>query len=194
MSLDLTNDKSTLVQVIAWCRQATSHYLNQCWPRSPTLYGVTRPQCNISHVAPFIIIWTSWLKSLHLSCLLNSSVSLTTKKSRLHMTGLCWGGSTSRGPSQRANDAKGIFMLWQWFWFNHLDDISITIIHINIHTRVGAKYAFAFGSFQAVYLNYIETRAYLYLMENYVFVFVSLEKKCVWPQPWHTHPLINISR
>ena len=24
--------KSTLVQVMAWCRQAPSHYLNQCWP------------------------------------------------------------------------------------------------------------------------------------------------------------------
>ena len=33
MPLDLT-DKSTLVQVMAWCRQATSHCLSQCWPRS----------------------------------------------------------------------------------------------------------------------------------------------------------------
>ena len=33
MSLDLTDDKSTLVLVMAWCRQATSHYLSQCWPR-----------------------------------------------------------------------------------------------------------------------------------------------------------------
>ena len=33
-SLDLTDDKSTLVQVMAWCHHATSHYLNQCWPRS----------------------------------------------------------------------------------------------------------------------------------------------------------------
>ena len=44
MSQALTDDKSTLVQVMAWCRQASSHYLNQCWPRSPTPYGVTRPQ------------------------------------------------------------------------------------------------------------------------------------------------------
>ena len=44
MSLDLTDDKSTLVQVMAWCRQATSHYLNQSWPRSLPPYGVTRPQ------------------------------------------------------------------------------------------------------------------------------------------------------
>ena len=44
MSLDLTDDKSTLVQVMAWYRQATSHYLNQWWPRSLSPYGVTRPQ------------------------------------------------------------------------------------------------------------------------------------------------------
>ena len=43
MPQDLTDYKSTLVQVMAWCRQATNHYLNQCWPRSPTPYGVTRP-------------------------------------------------------------------------------------------------------------------------------------------------------
>ena len=44
MSMDLTDDKSTLVQVMAWCRQATSHYLSQYWPRSLSSYGVTRPQ------------------------------------------------------------------------------------------------------------------------------------------------------
>ena len=44
MPLDLTDDKSTLVQVMACCRQATSHYLSQCWPRFMSPYGVTRPQ------------------------------------------------------------------------------------------------------------------------------------------------------
>ena len=44
MPRDFAGDKSKLVQVMAWCRQATSHYLNQCLPRSPTPYGVTRPQ------------------------------------------------------------------------------------------------------------------------------------------------------
>ena len=38
------DDKSTLVQVMAWCRQATSHYMDQCWPRSPTPYNVTRTE------------------------------------------------------------------------------------------------------------------------------------------------------
>ena len=39
-----TDHWSTLVQVMAWCCQATSHYLSQCWPRSMSPYGVTRPQ------------------------------------------------------------------------------------------------------------------------------------------------------
>ena len=29
---------------MAWCRQATSHYLSQCWPSSLSPYGVTTPQ------------------------------------------------------------------------------------------------------------------------------------------------------
>ena len=41
---DLTDDKSTLVQVMAWCCQATSHYLTQSWPSSMSTYGITRPQ------------------------------------------------------------------------------------------------------------------------------------------------------
>ena len=55
-SWDLSDDKSTLVQVMAWCRQATSHYLNQCWPWSLAPYGVTRPQW-VNSVWPSDAIW-----------------------------------------------------------------------------------------------------------------------------------------
>ena len=34
LSLDPTDDKSTLIHVMAWCCQEASHYLSQCWPRS----------------------------------------------------------------------------------------------------------------------------------------------------------------
>ena len=44
MPMDLIYGKSTLVQVMAWCHQAASHYLSQCWPRSLSPYGVIRPQ------------------------------------------------------------------------------------------------------------------------------------------------------
>ena len=54
ISLGISDYKSTLVQVMTWCRQATSHYLNQCWPRSDLPYGVTRPQS----VKPAYIIHT----------------------------------------------------------------------------------------------------------------------------------------
>ena len=39
MVQDSADDKSTLVQVMAWCHQAPSHYLNQCWPRSLSPIG-----------------------------------------------------------------------------------------------------------------------------------------------------------
>ena len=44
MPQHLTDHWSTLVQVMAWCRQATSYYLSQCCPRSLSPYDVTRPQ------------------------------------------------------------------------------------------------------------------------------------------------------
>ena len=44
MALDLTDDKPTLVQVMATCPQATSHYQSQCWPRFKSPYDTTKPQ------------------------------------------------------------------------------------------------------------------------------------------------------
>ena len=32
-----------LVQVMAWCREATSHYLNQCSPNLMTPYSISGP-------------------------------------------------------------------------------------------------------------------------------------------------------
>ena len=32
-----TDNKSSLIEVMAWCHQATSHCLSQCWPRSLSL-------------------------------------------------------------------------------------------------------------------------------------------------------------
>ena len=64
----LIDDKSTLVQVMVWCHQATSHYLSQCWARTLSPHGVTRPQCvntlrpdqNGHHFADNIFKWLSF--------------------------------------------------------------------------------------------------------------------------------------
>ena len=79
MPQNLSDDKSTLVQVMAWCRQATSHYLNQFWPRNLPPYGVTRPQwvktwtcgasghtsrqliCSVHHLSKLPRIWRNLL-------------------------------------------------------------------------------------------------------------------------------------
>ena len=41
--ISLSGDKSSLVQTMAWCHQATNHYLIQYWPSSTSPYDVTRP-------------------------------------------------------------------------------------------------------------------------------------------------------
>ena len=46
MPQDPIDDKSTLVQVMVRCRQATSHYLTECWPSFITPYGVTIEENN----------------------------------------------------------------------------------------------------------------------------------------------------
>ena len=56
MPLDLPYDKSTLVQVMAWCRQTTSHCLSQCWPGFISPHGVTRPQWVKIVITPFCIV------------------------------------------------------------------------------------------------------------------------------------------
>ena len=51
---------TALVQVMAWRRQATSHYQSQCRPRSLPPYGVTRPQW-VNSLWPIYTIW--WHRS-----------------------------------------------------------------------------------------------------------------------------------
>ena len=66
MPKELTDDKSTLAQVMTWCCQATSHYLNQSWAASMLPYGITRPQfvqyflLGLVKVAPFDDIVSGW--------------------------------------------------------------------------------------------------------------------------------------
>ena len=43
----ITGDYSIPVQVMAWCRQTTSHSLNRCWPSFMTPYVAFMPQCVI---------------------------------------------------------------------------------------------------------------------------------------------------
>ena len=54
---DTTDFKSTLVHVMAWFRQATSHYLDRCWSRSPTLYDINMPQWHKTFNIGTVVSW-----------------------------------------------------------------------------------------------------------------------------------------
>ena len=54
---------------MAWCQQASSHYLNQCWPRFMLPYGVARPQ------------WVNWPA-------LGDSIWILVKAFMVHWVGI----------------------------------------------------------------------------------------------------------
>ena len=75
MSLDLTDDKSTLVQVMAWCCQTRSHYLSQYWPscHMGSLGHNGLKLINLSHISkipieyslgPLLLTWFNFQYSL----------------------------------------------------------------------------------------------------------------------------------
>ena len=78
---------------MAGCRQAPSHYLSQCWPRSLSPYGVTRPQSVLEK-------WHSYpLKKSGLFCTMMTS----SNGNIFRVTGPLCGEFTGPGefPSQR---------------------------------------------------------------------------------------------
>ena len=106
MSLDFTDDQSTLVQVMAWCRQATSHYLSQCWPRSLSPYGITRPQ------------WVNWLWPSDTICLwalcsICPASRTTLVATRFRVAVIC--------PIIQVPHCIRVFFYFVWFvYFNHI--------------------------------------------------------------------------
>ena len=80
MPQNLTNYKSTLVQVMAWCCQATSLYLGQCWLKSISPYVFTRPQCTTSVYKMYtksVILTKGCSVKPHKHLLINSYHTLT---------------------------------------------------------------------------------------------------------------------
>ena len=64
LSSDLTDNQSTLAQVMAWCRQATNHYLSLFFRSSVTPYDIIRPQ-GINWGEPiFAVLGFDWIKAL----------------------------------------------------------------------------------------------------------------------------------
>ena len=98
MLLDLTDNTSTLVHVMAWCRQVTNHYLSQCWPSSMlhmTSLGHKELNTSLTHECLSLIsdcqlcyIWAAFVL-WHLNSFdLKQHKTLSYKISQITL--LCW--------------------------------------------------------------------------------------------------------
>ena len=106
-----------MFQILTWGREATSHSLSQCWPRSLLPYG--HNEVNID---------TSWsLQWRHNErggvsnhqphdCLFNRLIRRRSKKtSKLRIRSLCVGNSPMTGefPEKRAGNPENISIWWR---------------------------------------------------------------------------------
>ena len=74
------NKSSLVVQVMAWCRQTTSHYLNQCWLKSMSSYGIIRPQ------------WVNVTQITKTPLFVEKTIQVNNKEiTTFHFIGLLWG-------------------------------------------------------------------------------------------------------
>ena len=64
--ITLPGDKSTLIEAVTWCHQATSYPLNWCWPRSMIRCHMISPEvCQLNSAIGFL-----WIESQAVLCML----------------------------------------------------------------------------------------------------------------------------
>ena len=91
---------------MAWCHQATIHYLSQCWPRCMLPYGVTRPQWIKSaiseHMLSIKFMITCDIAFRWMSCN-RTPWRISQYQFRLSSSAFrqCWTGSAFIKPDQR---------------------------------------------------------------------------------------------
>ena len=113
MPQDLTDDKSTLVQVMAWYREATSHYLSQCWSRSMSPNGVTRLQ--------WVKVRESYLNlgALHVHLVNRNIVILYLIFRWIYSTGLPGDDYTKLLPSYRSLHNASVVISHRYWQLNY---------------------------------------------------------------------------
>ena len=92
-----TDPKSTLTQVMAWCCQATSHCLSQCWPSSLSQYGITSLQCIENVAVPICYPPTSCVQICSKLFIIKSNSLFQRKESSVRCwSDVCVWGNTCR--------------------------------------------------------------------------------------------------
>ena len=128
---------------MAWCHQATSHYLSQCWPRTLPPYGVTRPQW-VKYISIIFSKKSSskYTMELHLSCLtlLTYTIYRTiwkskTKQDKSARKNLTWSQKTKPFSRERVNMTSTHFMACILTCLGLSGDTHIKTTHyVRLHT------------------------------------------------------------
>ena len=94
-------DKSTLVQVVVWCRQAASHNLNQCSPI--ILYSISKGE---------------WVNSIYSRFSKVPGMSAANTRTSLSHNDLFWEGTSFQYNSQPNWDLDPKSQDWGQAWFS----------------------------------------------------------------------------
>ena len=138
-------NKSSLVQVMTWCCQATSHYLNQCWPTSPhrLLAGrVGHHQCrHITSLAAMIWYFNHCLTTTHFIislCVLVIMLKMEHVEQWRNINSLLWHNmlvnihrAVAAGLAARTAPVSKPMMTYWCFSNSHFIVPYLTIIPVN---------------------------------------------------------------
>ena len=118
----LTNERSELLQILAWRHQATRHYPSHCWVRQTSPHGVSKPPFRKvpNHNKKYSDVIMGAMDGVtnqqpH-DCFLTRLFTLRSKKtSKVRATGLCAGNSPVTGefPTQMSSYAENVSIWWR---------------------------------------------------------------------------------
>ena len=119
---------------MAWCRQATSHYLSQCWPRSMSPYGVIRPQWVNTVISEYSGYSTRrvqfhWLEAVAKRDIYAPSVLQTGTQPIRPTTTHMLMGIGNRNCVYMTLNYCWISLIFQWYMLNYLVVAKITAYH-----------------------------------------------------------------
>ena len=143
--------KSTLVQVMAWCHEAPSHYLDQCWPSPVTVWHQQCPINEHYHIhSVSVMIHSTLLRCVHSAGLAFFMVHRLTPGYPLP---LCWliGYRASSPAALYMASARPVLMENAWMekigWLcmrrTHICWFLTFTVTVLVHLIVWCKYACA---------------------------------------------------
>ena len=135
MPQNLIYDKSTLVHEMAWCCQATSHYLSQCLPKYMSPYSITRPQGIISSWPGSIFLVSSWVRLFqHIDGLVQERHNSSALAMEWRLS--CTNPSISCVNNARYSTYNFVHALYFWLWNSIVRMFTGSVIPFRVSPQI----------------------------------------------------------